>query len=206
MRNGVEGMTAEDRTGPAEWRYAFKPSISGAARQFTLTNDALVWTAGRQQGTWAYRDIAAVRMSFRPMSMQANRFRTDVRHRSGYSLSILSVTWQGIAVIAPQSAAYRAFVVELHRRIAAANPAAEFRAGLPPFSYGIASALIVAVAVALAGLLARALATSAFAGAAFIAGMGVLFGWPFANFMQRNQPGHYTPESPPERLLPKRES
>ena len=115
----------------------------------------------------------------------------------------MSATWQGMAVIAPQSEAYRAFVVELTRRIAAANPAVEFRAGLPAFSYGVASALIVAVAVALAGLLARALATSAFAGAAFIAAMGVLFGWPFANFMRRNQPGLYRPGSLPERVLPK---
>lgn len=187
---------------PADLHYSFKPSISGAMRQFTLTRAGLVWNVGRHHGTWAYDDIAAIRMSYRPLTMQSNRFRVDIRHRSGHGLSIVSATWRGIAVIAPQSEAYRAFAVELNRRVAAANPGAWFRAGLPMLSYVVASVLIIVLAVALMGLLARAVATENHAGAAFILAMAVLFGWPFGNFMRRNQPADFEPGIPPERVLP----
>lgn len=182
--------------------YSFKPSISGAMRRFTLTPAGLAWNVGRQQGTWAYGDIGMIRMSYRPLTMQANRYRADIRHGSGHNLAIMSTTWQGIAVVAPQSQAYRAFLIELNRRVAAANPGAWFRAGLPMVSYVVACVLIVALAVALVGLLARAAATENYAGAAFILAMGALFGWPFGNFMRRNQPVDFAPGAPPERVLP----
>lgn len=183
-------------------QYSFKPSISGAMRRFTLTPAGLAWNVGRHQGTWAYGDIAMIRMSYRPLTMQSNRYRADIRHRSGHNLSIMSATWQGIAVVAPQSRAYRDFLVELNRRVAAANPGAWFRAGLPMLPYLVACVLIVALAAALMGLLARAVATDNYAGAAFILAMGALFGWPFGNFMRRNQPADFEAGVPPVRVLP----
>ncbi len=62
-------------------RYAYKASLIGAAHQFELTDDGLSWQAGSRSGIWPYMDIAAVRLSYRPVSMQSRRFRTDIESR-----------------------------------------------------------------------------------------------------------------------------
>ena len=70
-------------------RYAFKASLVGAAHQFELTDAGLSFRIGGRSGLWAYPDIAAVRLSYRPVSMQARRFRDDIRNVSGARLSLL---------------------------------------------------------------------------------------------------------------------
>src|SRR6266436_5791978 len=58
--------------------YAYKASLIGAAHRFELTGDGLSWQVGGKSGVWAYADIAAIRLSYRPVSMQSRRFRADI--------------------------------------------------------------------------------------------------------------------------------
>src|SRR4030081_1017726 len=52
-------------------RYAYKASLIGSAHQFELTDAGLSWQVSGRSGVWPYRDIASIRLSYRPMSMQS---------------------------------------------------------------------------------------------------------------------------------------
>lgn len=182
--------------------YAYKAKLIGAAQQFELTDQGLSWRVGPNAGLWPYAAIAQVRLSFRPVSMQSRRFRADLKHVDGGRLRILSTSWQTVALMAPQDAAYRAFIVELHRRMREAGSKAELIGGLPAPMHTAALVLIALLAAALTGLLARAVATGSFSGAVFIAGFMALFAWQIGGFLRRNRPRRYTLDELPKELLP----
>ena len=71
-------------------RYAYKASLIGRAHRFELTEQGLAWHIAGRSGLWDYADIAAVRLSYRPVSMQSRRFRADIRKAGGGRLAIFS--------------------------------------------------------------------------------------------------------------------
>ena len=161
-------------------------------------------------------------MSYRPISMQANRFRTDIVAADGMRLRMMSVTRKSLALVEPQSASYRVFLLELHRRLAGSQRVT-FRAGLSPFLYGMACVAVVLVALAIAGLLIRALLIGSWSGALFMLGaylgytfaglfnfwaalfmlgFAALFTWQIGGFLLCNRPEVYAADHVPTRLLP----
>ena len=183
-------------------QYAFRASLIGSAHAFSLTGDGLSWQIGSRSGVWRYGDIADIRLSYRPISMQSRRFRADLRHRDGSRIVVLSTTWQTAALMAPQDTGYRTFIVDLHRRLAERGAPTVLIGGLRPILYWAGAALIALVAAALVGLLGRALIIGEWAGALFVVGFAALFGWQIGNFMWRNRPRVYTFDAVPEDLLP----
>jgi hypothetical protein len=182
--------------------YAYKASLVGAAHRFELTDAGLTWHLAGRSGVWAYADIAAIRLSFRPVSMQAHRFRAEIRHVDGGRITMLSTSWQTAALMAPQDDSYRVFITALHARMRDAGSRALLTGGLSRRVYVAALALVALLAIAMGGLLVRAIAVRQFAGAAFILGFAALFGWQIGGFIRRNRPLAYTFESIPDRLLP----
>uniref|UniRef100_E6VHE3 Uncharacterized protein n=1 Tax=Rhodopseudomonas palustris (strain DX-1) TaxID=652103 RepID=E6VHE3_RHOPX len=182
--------------------YAYKASLIGAARQFELGDDGLIWRVGPKAGIWPYATITKVRLSYRPVSMQSRRYRADIEDASGARLRILSTTWQTVALMAPQDQAYRTFMLDLHRRMRDAGSHAELIGGLRPAVHTAALVLIALVAAALTGLLARAVAVGSWSGALFLAGFALLFGWQIGGFIRRNRPRRYTFDDVPKDLLP----
>lgn len=182
--------------------YAFKPSLLGAVWEFELTPDALIWRAGRRTGHWLYTDIAQVRLSYRPQSMQAQRYRADIQHKDGARIALLSVTWRGMLALSAQSADYRAFLLDLHRRLIAANSQTEYVSGLKRPLYVLGLGVLVALGLTMALLGLRAMFEGAYAGAAFVAAFMALGGWQMGGFMWRNRPGPYAPDQIPAKLLP----
>jgi hypothetical protein len=182
--------------------YAYKASLIGGAHQFELSDAGLSWRIAGRRGVWRYGDIAAVRLSFRPVSMQARRFRADLRHVDGGRIAILSTSWQTAALMAPQDASYRDFIIALHARMAGANSRAALSGGLGPTAYTAGLVFLVLVGLAMAGLLVRSLAVGEFAGALFIAGFATLFAWQVGGFLRRNRPRIYAFDHLPEALLP----
>ena len=183
-------------------RYAYKASLIGAAHQFELTADGLSWRVAGRADVWRYVDITAIRLSYRPVSMQAHRFRADIAHASKARLPIISTSWQTAALMAPQDNDYRAFITELHKRMARAGSRAVLTGGLRPNVYTLAVTLVALLALAVGGLLVRALATGEFAGALFLVGFAALFGWQVGGFLRRNRPLPYTFAHIPDALLP----
>lgn len=181
--------------------YAYKASLIGAAHRYELTDEGLTWRTGRRSGVWAYADIAAIRLSYRPMGMQHRRFRADIDHANGRHITIFSTSKQTVALMEPQSG-YSAFILQLHRDLAASGSTAKLGAGLRPGIYNTIVAALSLFAVTMIALLLRALWTGEFAGAVFIVGFGVLFGWQISGFVRRNKPRSYTFDNVPRDLLP----
>jgi hypothetical protein len=188
--------------GAAGIRYAYKASLIGAAHQFELTGDGLSWRIAGRSGVWPYAGISAIRLSYRPVSMQSRRFRADIENADGARITIFSTTWQTAALMAPQDRDYRAFMMQLHRRMAEAGSRPALIGGLRPRVYGAAIALLTLVAVAMAGLFIRAVATGEWAGALFLIGFAVLFAWQIGGFIRRNRPCAYAFDHLPQALLP----
>lgn len=182
--------------------YAYKASLIGSAHRFELTEEGLSWHIGGRSGLWRYGEISAIRLSFRPVSMQQHRFRADVSHASGGRIAILSTSWQTAALMAPQDNGFRNFIVALHARMAQAGSRAELTAGLGRRTYATILAFLAVLAVAMTGLLVRALAIGEFAGALFIIGFAALFAWQIGGFVRRNQPRSYSFDRLPRALLP----
>src|SRR5512140_1344297 len=90
--------------------YAFKASLIGAAHEFELAEQGLAWRIGGKSGVWPYADIAAIGLSYRPVSMQSRRFRADIGNIDGGRMRILSTSWQTAALMAPQDNSYRTFI------------------------------------------------------------------------------------------------
>ncbi len=183
-------------------RYTYRASLVGSGQQFELTDAGLSWRIGGRSGAWPYADIASVRLSYRPMTMQARRFRADIEKVGGGRIAIHSTTWQTVTLMAPQDQDYRAFIAELHQRMKDAGSKAALIGGIGPASYAAAVALVALLAVAMIGLLARALATFEWTGALFLVGMAAWFVWTIGGFIRRNRPRSYSFDRLPDALLP----
>ncbi len=198
-------------------RYAYKASLIGAAHRFELTDEGLCWHIGGRSGVWPYDGISAIRLSYRPVSMQSRRFRADIEsagleskgleskglESKGHGrIAILSTSWQTAALMAPQDHDYRAFITKLHARMKQAASNATLTGGLRPRIYAAAVVLLILVAMAMAGLFVRAIATGEWAGALFLVGFAALFAWQVGGFVSRNRPRAYTFDDLPAALLP----
>ena len=182
--------------------YAYKASLIGSAHQFELTDEGLSWQAGSKSGVWPYLDIAAIRLSYRPVSMQSRRFRADIESASGQRIVVLSTSWQTVALMTPQDRDYRAFITQLHARLRQAGSTAVLIGGIGPKTYAAGILFLALVAIAIAGLLLRAIATGEWAGGLFLIGFAALFGWQIGGFIRRNRPRAYAFDDLPETLLP----
>ena len=187
--------------------YAYKASLIGAAYQFELTEQGLSWRIAGRSGMWPYAAIATVRLSYRPVSMQSRRFRADIESTGLEStrlgrIAVLSTTWRTAALMAPQDQDYRAFMTQLHVRLAKAGSRALLVGGLKPRVYNAAIICVTFVAIAMAGLFVRSITTGEWAGALFFVGFAALFAWQVGGFVTRNRPMAYTFDQLPKALLP----
>jgi hypothetical protein len=181
-------------------RYSFKPSLAGSPLAFGLTEQGLTVQTGFRSGTWHYADITQIRLTYRPVSMLAHRFRADIRHKDGRKVTVISATWTGIVTLSPQNDSYRAFIEELHRRMIGREVVCLAGLGIAVFAMGLA--LFAAVMIALTGLFIRALTAGDFIAALFMLGFAGWFGWHTGGWLMRNRPGRYDPANVPRQLLP----
>ena len=192
-------MTDDEPATPL--RYAYKASAAGSPQMFELTEQGLSLQTTFRSDLWRYADIVRIRLTYRPVSMLRHRFRADIRHKDGRPLKIVSATWSGIVTMAPQDEAYRAFIAELHRRVADERDLACV-AGLQPIAFWLGVAAFGATLLAIAALFVRALLTAEYVGALFMVGFAAWSGWSAGGFLMRNKPGRYAPESLPAQLMP----
>lgn len=198
----MQSLPEQATQAPSGACYVFKASLIGSAHRFELTGDGLAWQVGGKSGVWRYADIAAIRLSYRPVSMQSRRFRCDIDHASRQRVSVISTTWQTVTLMTPQDNDYRAFIVELHARLTQAGSRANLVGGLKRGVYAASMVVLALVATAIAALLARALGTREWAGALFLAGFAALLWWQIGGFIRRNKPQAYGFDALPGELLP----
>lgn len=180
-------------------RYSFRSSLRGALWTFELADEGLRWQAAGRSGVVPLDQIARIRLSYRPVSMQRHRFRMDIVTRERRALRLFSTTALALMTAERQDEDYRAFVVALHERVGADT---SFEGGLPRPLYWLGIAMLGLVGAALATLFIRALAEGVWQGAAFMIAFAALFGWQVGGFVWRNRPIAYSCENLPAHLLP----
>jgi hypothetical protein len=188
--------------GEANSSYSYRPSLIGAACHFELTGQGLSWRVAARSGLWPYATIAAIRLSYRPISTQSRRFRADISNDRGQSIPVVSVSWQTAVLVASQDEPYRNFVTQLHRRVAEAGGKPALLAGLTRPVYGLGLFAMALVGISLAGLFIRAAIIGSYGGMLFLLGFAVLFGWQIGGFMRRNRPRVYALDAVPRDLIP----
>ncbi|HZP70771.1 MAG TPA: hypothetical protein VFB29_12575 [Pseudolabrys sp.] len=193
---------AEQASGETSF-YAYRPSLFGAPREFSLTGGGIDWTAGGRAGSIPFARIRRLRLSYRPTSMQSQRFVAELWADGCPKLQIVSSSWKSMMEQERLDGAYSAFIRELHRRIRATNAAAEFQRGSNPLIYWPGVLIFVAAAFGLAGLIARAVQAGALASAAIVGAFLVLYLWQAGNFFRRNRPGTYRPDDLPADVMPR---
>jgi hypothetical protein len=193
----------ESNSEASEPVYAYKPALMGAPFEFRLTASGLEWSKGRFSDRLPYDRIRRLRLSYRPLTMQSYRFLTEIWPISGPKLQIASTSARGIVDHERLDPAYRAFVAELHRRIAATGAETRFQVGSPAVLYWMGVAIFVGASLALAALVVRALQNGDLAGSALVVGFFAVFLWQVGTFFHRNRPGTYRPEAIPDQVMPR---
>jgi hypothetical protein len=182
--------------------YAYKSSLVSRADTFAVTPAGLSWTIRRRSGLWRYNEIASVRLSFRPISMQARRFRADITSQNGAAIAIVSTSWQTASLMTTQDDSYRAFLVALHQQLKEAGGTAVLSAGLRPRVFAMAVSLFALAALLMLALLLRAIWIGEWAGVAFLIAFAALFAWKVGGFIRRNRPRRYALDDFPKDLMP----
>jgi hypothetical protein len=183
--------------------YAYRPTLMGAVREFKLADDGIEWTNGRYSGRIAYRDVRRLRMSYKPANMQSQRFLTELWAEGSPKLAIVSSSCKSMFEQERLDRPYKAFVAELHRRLAQAAAPVRYEQGMHALRYWPMLIVFAAVVLGLCLLIVRGLQAGELSGAAFIAAFLALFIWQGGIFLRRNRPGLYRPEAPPAAVLPK---
>jgi hypothetical protein len=199
----AQGETGPGSGEPDDPYYSYKPSLMGAPWEFWLRPDALEWRAGRHQGRTPYENITYVRLSYRPITMQTNRFLTELWSTNGPRLMIASSSWQSMVEQGSQIEAYGAFVRALHIRLADGGRT-HFQAGVAGFLYWPGLAAFAAVVLATVALVVRAMLIGEWPAVALLGGFLALFAWYSGRFFQRNRPRPYRPDAVPADLVPLR--
>ncbi len=193
---------AESPSAKAGVSYSYRPSLLAPGWTFRLTEEGVAWSAGNKSDLMRYGNIRRIRMRFRPMSMQWQRFTTDVWSEDGQKLHLVSTSWKSLVEQERLDQSYTAFVAELHRRVAAAGAFVRCEKGANKYLYWPGLLAFVAMSLGFAALIARAVQAKAIGGLVFIAAFLLLFLWQGGNFFRRNRPGLYAPDAPPPELMP----
>ncbi len=183
--------------------YAFKPRMLAAEHVFRLGPDSLEWLVGGRPGRVAYPMIARIRVGFRLTNFMGRRYTAEIFPRAGGRLDISSYSARGIVDNANQGAAYRAFITELHRRIAKSHGDCRFEAGIAVWRFWPSVAITVAMMAGLVYVVARGMLGDQIVTGLFVLAVGFIFLWQMGKTVFANRPRRYSPDAIPEDVLPK---
>jgi hypothetical protein len=196
-------MASERTDQDGDPTYAFKASLIGAAARFTLGPDAIAWEIGRRSGRIRYDRVKAVRLSYRPVTMQSHRFIAEIWSPDSPKIQLVSVSCRSLMEQERLDRAYSAFVAELHRRLVAAGAATQFSTGVPAVIYWLGATACAAVAVAIVVVGARTALAMQWTAAMLAGAFFAVFAYQAGNYLLRNRPGRYRPDAIPASVLPK---
>jgi hypothetical protein len=183
--------------------YEHSPRPVGGPITFTLKDNRLVVDSGRKVREVQLGAVETVRMTYEPGRFAQKVYRTRIRMKDGKTFTFSSLTWRSLVEAKAQPEEYRAFARALFAAIARANPNARFLAGKSQPVWLATAALTTVSFLAMAYLIWRALQMNA-TGIALLGGLFALVGiWQIEPMIRLNRPRPFSPEAPPDELLPK---
>ncbi|QFU16155.1 hypothetical protein [Microvirga thermotolerans] len=183
-------------------RYEHSPRPVGGPISFTLKGERLTVDSGRKVHEVSLGAVETVRMTYEPGRFGQKVYRTRIRMQDGRTFAFSSLTWRSLVEARSQPEEYRRFARGLFSAIAGANPQARFVAGKSRPVWVATAALTLASLLAMAYLVWRALQMNA-TGIALLGGLFALVGiWQLEPLVRLNRPRPFSPDAPPEELMP----
>ena len=186
--NGPTGRRSRGRYGFSAFR--MRVSIGPPAR-----NQGMCRT-----GIFGWCGCRIVRRAYSRIALSRNYGRRARRSKRPSSRSLPAPGKYGRSAHLDQT--YSAFLGELHRRLSAMKVSACFEHGSHPLVYWPSLAIFLVVALGLAALIVETLHGGAASGAAIVAIFLALYLWQGGNFLRRNRPGRYRPDTLPRAVMP----
>jgi hypothetical protein len=179
-------------------------SVLEPNRIWSLRGDVL-WMLSESYGDLQIplASLTEIRLVFSPTRVQTNRYRCLLFNARGKVATIQNEHYAGVMDFEDRSESYRALVITLIHRTAMANPGCRFTSGNTLISY------LAQVTVLLGGFLILAAAlylmSSAISSLIVVKLILILVYIPVAvMWMKKNKPAIFSPDAPPENLLPKK--
>jgi hypothetical protein len=182
--------------------YTYRPRMIGSGNSFRLGPHSLEWNIGGYLGQIAYPMIATIRLGYRPSSLGSSRFTAEIWPRSGAKIEIASASYKSPVAMQDQGPAYRAFILELHKRVAESGGDCRFEAGFAVWRWWPMMAISAAAAVAIVYLAIQMIAAGNLNPVLLVVGFAALFTWQMWPLITRNRPERYDSRYIPERVLP----
>ncbi len=182
--------------------YAYRPRMIGSGNSFRLGSHSLEWNMGGYPGQMAYPMIAAIRLGYRPSNLGSPRFTAEIWPRSGAKFEIASASYKSPVAMEDQGPAYRAFILELHKRVGESGGDCRFEAGFAAWRWWPMVAISAAAAVTIVFLAIQTIAAGNMNPVLLIVGFAALFAWQMWPLITRNRPERYDFQHIPERVLP----
>ncbi len=195
----MDDTTAVEAATPV---YAFRPRMIGAEIAFRLGADSLEWSSGTRNGRVAYAMIRRLRLGFWFTNFMGRRYTAEIFPQGGGRLEIASLSARSLAGNENQGPAYRAFIVELHRRVARAGGDCRFEGGFAAWRWWPSLVVSAALGAAVLFVIGRAVLAGQFGTGALMLALGALLAWQMVPMLTRNRPCRYRPDAIPGDLLP----
>ncbi len=171
---------------------------------FRLEEGHLAVEQGRRSGNYPYADIVLVRLLFKPRNTTNEGYQAKFYRRDRRTASLTNLSWKSLVDMERQDEDYTRFVRLLIGRVAAANPAAVFEAGLPRWLYAITAAAGLGAIAGLVLVLAQAILNGSHMIALMAIALGVYFVWWTQRYLTRNRPRRFTTDAIPDDVMPPR--
>jgi hypothetical protein len=182
------------------YQHRAKPYATEA--RFEMMQDHLAVTQGSRSGNYPYRDIALVRLVYKPRNTTNEGYQAKLYRHDRKTVALTNLSWKSLVDLDRQDRDYADFVRALVRRIAAANPSVALEAGMPRWLHGVTTAAGVLAIAALVFVGIQALRQGGWPMALMTVAIGAYFCWWTWRYLSRNRPRRFTPDAIPSDVMP----
>ncbi len=180
--------------------FVLRPRPGAPATTLTLGPEHLLLDA--PMARHAYRDIAGVTLLVDPNRKRRGRYRARIDMANGDGIELVDSGYDAAGREVDMAAPYSAFVRALAGRVAAANPAARFRAAARPLDHGFNLVTGGVTGLVMAGGALVLLLAGYYAVGGILAGFTGIFAPFVVNYLRATRPVAFDPNAIPPGLLP----
>ncbi len=184
-------------------RYSHRAKPYQADAEFRLLPAYLAVEQGKRSGNFPYRDIAMIRLTYRPRNTTNEGYVAKVYRRDGHTASFTNLSWKSLVDLERQDGDYRRFVLQLIDEVVCANPGVALQAGMPRWLHLVTGLAGLVAVLALVIVMGQAILNRGLPVAFFTGALALYFAWWTVRYLARNRPRGFVAGAVPEEVLPK---
>jgi hypothetical protein len=185
----------------ATYAHRAKPYAHDA--EFRLMPQHLRVEQGKRSGDFPYRDIAMIRLTYKPRNTTNEGYVCKIYRRDGHTASLTNLSWKSLVDLERQDGDYRRFVERLIAEVHRANPGVALQAGMPRWLHIITGLAGLIAMIALVTVTGQSVLNGGLPVAVLTGILALYCGWWATRYLARNRPRGFVVEAIPEDVLPK---